>query len=58
MMSSTAILIDGGFCLKRMKSCYSEADITDPVKVADLIHKIALSHLYYESNQNDKTLPH
>jgi uncharacterized LabA/DUF88 family protein len=41
----TAILIDGGFLLRRFRSCYPRKDHTDPQVVAKTAFELALSHL-------------
>jgi uncharacterized LabA/DUF88 family protein len=45
----TAILIDGGFFLRRFPSCYSNRDKTDAKAVAKTAFEIALSHLEEKS---------
>lgn len=47
----TAILVDGGFFIKRYRSIYSHIDHT-PEKVAKNLHEICLKHL--SSNQKEK----
>jgi uncharacterized LabA/DUF88 family protein len=42
---STAILIDGGFLLRRFRACYPKRDHTDPQVVARTAFELALSHL-------------
>jgi len=42
----TAILVDGGFFLKRFHHVYPSHDKTDPNLVAETMHKMALDHLY------------
>lgn len=39
-----AIMVDGGFFLKRMKHCFPNIDHADPVEVARVIHSHALRH--------------
>jgi uncharacterized LabA/DUF88 family protein len=46
----TAILIDGGFLLRRFRTCYPAKDHTDPLAVARTVFELALSHLE-ERNQ-------
>jgi uncharacterized LabA/DUF88 family protein len=41
----TAILIDGGFFLRRFRICYPLRDSTDPQVVAKTTFELALSHL-------------
>ncbi|MGA9062620.1 MAG: NYN domain-containing protein [Terracidiphilus sp.] len=45
----TAILIDGGFFLRRFPSCYPNKDKTDPKVVAKTAFETALSHLEEKS---------
>ena len=46
----SAILIDGGFLLRRFRSCYPKKDRDDPQIVAKTVFELALSHLE-EKNQ-------
>ena len=41
----TAILIDGGFFLRRFRTCYPSKDAADPQTVAKTAFELALSHL-------------
>jgi uncharacterized LabA/DUF88 family protein len=41
----TAVLIDGGFFLKRFPSCYPQKERNDPKIVAKTLFEMALSHL-------------
>jgi uncharacterized LabA/DUF88 family protein len=41
----TAILIDGGFLLRRFRSCYPRKDHADPQVVAKTAFELALTHL-------------
>jgi hypothetical protein len=41
----TAILIDGGFFLRRFRICYPHKDHNDPQVVAKTPFELALSHL-------------
>ena len=41
----TAILIDGGFFLRRFRACYPQKDSTDAQAVARTAFELALSHL-------------
>lgn len=41
----TAILIDGGFFLKRFSQVYKDRDAADPKVVADTMHRMACYHL-------------
>jgi uncharacterized LabA/DUF88 family protein len=41
----TAILIDGGFFLRRFRTCYPSRDSADPQVVAKVAFELALSHL-------------
>jgi len=43
-MTKLAIMIDGGFFLKRLKYAYPDADKNDPKAIADLIFRHALRH--------------
>lgn len=43
-MTKLAIMIDGGFFLKRLKYAYPDADKNDPRAIADLIFRHALRH--------------
>lgn len=43
-MNRLAIMIDGGFFLKRLKYAYPDVDRNDPKAVADLIFRHALKH--------------
>jgi uncharacterized LabA/DUF88 family protein len=49
----TAILIDGGFLLRRFRSCYPNKDHADPQIVAKTIFEMSLFHLEEKSH-----LPH
>ena len=42
---ATAILIDGGFFLKRFRTCYPQRDFKDAAVVARTVFELALSHL-------------
>jgi uncharacterized LabA/DUF88 family protein len=54
-MLLTAILIDGAFCLKRLKACYPNENLNDAENVATLIHDMAWRHI---NNQNEKNKEH
>ena len=45
----TAILIDGGFFLRRFRLCYPQKDQRDPQAVAKTAFELALSHLEEKS---------
>ena len=47
----TAVLIDGGFFIKRFPRCYPKENSNDPKRTAQLIFETALHHL------NDKDYP-
>jgi uncharacterized LabA/DUF88 family protein len=49
----TAILIDGGFLLRRFRSCFPQIDPTDPHLVAKAVFELALSHLEWENQKHD-----
>ena len=42
---ATAILVDGGFFLKRFHACYPTRDYRDAGQVARTVFELALSHL-------------
>jgi uncharacterized LabA/DUF88 family protein len=46
----TAILIDGGFFLRRFRACYPSRDPLDPQEVAKTAFELALSHLEEKKN--------
>ena len=50
-MRRVAILIDGGFFLKRLPSVRPDVDCTDPVQVDRLIGQLVWSHLEYLNKQ-------
>jgi uncharacterized LabA/DUF88 family protein len=41
---SLAVLIDGGFFLKRFKHLYPAADASNPAEVADILYRMVLAH--------------
>jgi uncharacterized LabA/DUF88 family protein len=49
----TAILIDGGFFLRRFRSCYPQKDPGDPQVVAKSAFELALSHLEERNTHHD-----
>lgn len=51
---STAILIDGGFFLKRFSNCYPNRDYKDAVVAAKTAFELALSHLEDKDSRNGK----
>jgi uncharacterized LabA/DUF88 family protein len=50
-MLTTAVLVDGGFFLKRFRFVYPDLDDNDPIVVARTMHKMALAHLYAKSGK-------
>lgn len=49
-MIKTAILIDGGYIIKRLKYIYPDLDLSDASAVSCQIYKIALDHLCEDDN--------
>ncbi len=49
----TAILIDGGFLLRRFRACYPGKDSTSPQVVAKTVFELALGHLEEKSHRHD-----
>jgi hypothetical protein len=49
----TAILIDGGFYLRRFKSCYPTKDHTNAQEVAKTAFELALSHLDEKNKKHE-----
>ncbi len=48
-MEKTAILIDGGFLLKRLPTIQPDSDVTDPEAVATAISKLVSTHLNHQN---------
>jgi uncharacterized LabA/DUF88 family protein len=46
MTTTTAILVDGGFFVRRFASVYPDLDSHDPKAVADQLSRMCLAHLY------------
>ena len=45
LMIRAAILIDGGYFLRRLPTVRSDVDVSDPKAVADAINDLILGHL-------------
>jgi hypothetical protein len=52
-----AVLVDGGFFLKRLKSQFPNVDASDPAAVATLIHTHALRHRYQRTGEDSDRNP-
>ena len=52
-----AVLIDGGFFLKRLKSQFPNVNPTDPAEVASLIHTHALRHKNQRTGEDNNHVP-
>ena len=50
-----AILIDGGFFLKRFHHVYRDIDKHNPKSVVDAMYNMAAAHLYRREKSNNKT---
>ena len=50
-MKTTAILVDGGFFVRRFGTAYPDLDRHDPKAVADQLNKMCLAHLYSRGRQ-------
>jgi uncharacterized LabA/DUF88 family protein len=51
---ATAILVDGGFFLKRFRTVYKDRDHRDPSMVAKTMHNMARMHLYSRRTASTK----
>jgi hypothetical protein len=49
----TAILIDGGFLLRRFRVCYPKKNHADPLVVAKTTFELALSHLEEKTQRHE-----
>lgn len=54
-MSTTAILIDGGFFIKRYRSCYPEKNY-NPATMAKKLHEMCMKHLSHKDGDNCREL--
>lgn len=54
-MAKVAILIDGGYFLKRLPSVRSDIDDTDPIEVAGAIRQLVRNHLSQLNNIHHAT---
>ncbi len=54
---ATAILVDGGFFLKRFHTCYPNRDLRDSGIVARTIFELAMARLAAKDHEGDKRNP-